>query len=151
MKYHFFKIILNFLAVVLLIVLIATPIYFARSVSKVAGVKSESDFLVVSQIEKFPNLTLEQEGDIYRIYFNKQGSVQAYLGVLIVNNPTGINRKYTIYEISGDALPFFGEDLHTTPISIVIPSKASVGISLYSIGDVTENQSVQFKITAQGE
>ena len=47
---------LNFSAVLLLSALIVGPLLIAKNMAKVAGVKSESKFLVVSQIQKFPNL-----------------------------------------------------------------------------------------------
>src|SRR3972149_2548050 len=99
---------LNFCAVLLLSALIVGPLLIARNMAKVAGVKSESRFLVVSQIEKFPNLNLTQRENTYSISFTKQGPSQAFLGVLIVNNPTGTTKTYNLEITSGEAKPFFG-------------------------------------------
>ena len=142
---NFLKITLNFLAVVLLISLIATPFLFARNFAKVAGVKSESRFLVVSQVEKFPGMEFSQEADHYQISFTNLGSSQAFLGVLIVNNPTEKAQYYSLEVTLGQASVFFGEDLDNQVSAISIPSSASVPISLYS-GDTTEVQSVEFTI-----
>jgi uncharacterized membrane protein len=60
---NFLKITTNFLAVILLISLIATPFLFARNFAKVAGVKSESKFLVISRVEEFPSMTFSQFQD----------------------------------------------------------------------------------------
>ena len=151
MKHHFLKITLNFLAVVLLISLIATPLYFARNFAKVAGVKSESKYLIVSQIEKFPNMTFSQNGDNYQISFNKLGPSQAFLGILIVNNPTKNTQTYRI-ETAGSATLFFGEDLKNQQTQISVPASASVPVSLFSGPEATaESQTVDFQITAESE
>src|SRR3989338_1223173 len=97
----------NISSVLLLVALIVGPLLIAKNMAKVAGVKSESKFLVVSQIEKFPNLALTQRENAYSISYTKQGSSQVYLGVLIINNPTGTTQAYSIGRISGDAQPFF--------------------------------------------
>src|SRR3990167_5291058 len=110
MNNHFLKITLNFMAVVLLIGLIATPFYFARNFARVAGVKSQSQFLVVSQIEKFPNMKLTQDADRYQITFEKMGPLQAFLSVLILNNPTDQTRTYQMSVTRGQTQVFFGED-----------------------------------------
>jgi|SRR3989344_5321905 len=145
MKHHFAKITLNFLAVVLLIGLIATPFYFARNFARVAGVKSQSQFLVVSQVEKFPEMILSQEADRYQITFTKLGPSQAYLGVLIINNPTNQTQTYDLKVTSGSAQVFFGEDLNNQLTQISTPSQASVPVSLFSGQDVwSENQAVEF-------
>ena len=139
------KITLNFLAVVLLIGLIATPFYFARNFARVAGVKSQSQFLVVSQVEKFPEMILSQEADRYQITFTKLGPSQAYLGVLIINNPTNQTQTYDLKVTSGSAQVFFGEDLNNQLTQISTPSQASVPVSLFSGQDVwSENQAVEF-------
>src|SRR4030067_2951864 len=109
----------NISSVLLLVALIVGPLLIAKNMAKVAGVKSESKFLVVSQIEKFPNLNLTQRENAYSISFTKQGLSQAYLGVLIVNNPRDTVQTYSLNEVSGQAQAFFGEDLgsQTTEIS----------------------------------
>lgn len=143
---------LNFCAVLLLTALIAGPLLIAKNMAKVAGVKSESKFLAVSQIEKFPNLNLTQREDAYSISYTKQGSSQAYVGVLVVNNPTDKTQTYSIERISGNAQPFFGEDLGSQTTKISVPPAASVPISLFSDAESeTESQTVEFRITAEGE
>jgi len=129
---HILKIGLNFMAVILLISLIATPFFFAKDLAKVAGVKSASKFLVISQIEKFPNLTLSQEGNEYTISFTKQGPSQAFLDILIINNPTNTTQTYSLEVISGQSKLFFGEDLQNQTTQISLPSSASASISLLS-------------------
>lgn len=150
MNNHFLKITLNFLAVALLIGLIATPIYFAKNLTKVSGVKSVSKYLVVSQVEKFPGMILNQQGDQYIISFTKLGSSQAYLGILILNNPTAETQTYNIEVTSGETQVFFGQDLENQQTQISVPSQTSVPISLMSEGN-SQNQSVQFNITANSE
>lgn len=143
---------LNFSGVLLLVSLIIGPLLIAKDMAKVAGVKSESKFLVVSQIEKFPNLSLTQKKNTYSISFTKQGPAQAYLGVLIVNNPTGTTQAYSIDRISGESQPFFGEDLDNRMIDISVPPAASVPISLFSDAESeSESQTLEFRITAEGE
>ena len=138
---------LNFCAVLLLTALIIGPLLIARNMAKVAGVKSESRFLVVSQIEKFPNLNLTQRENAYSISFTKQGLSQAYLGVLIVNNPRDTVQTYSLNEVSGQTQAFFGEDLDNQLTKISIPPAASVPISLFSdTGSETESQTVEFTI-----
>ena len=140
---------LNFSAILFLSALIVGPLLIAKNMAKVAGVKSESKFLVVSQIEKFPNLSLSQKENTYSISFTKQGPAQAYIGVLIVNNPTETTQIYSIERISGEAQPFFGEDLGNQLTKIPVPPAASVPISLFSdTGSDTETQTVEFKIQA---
>ena len=143
---------LNFCAVLLLSALIVGPLLIARNMAKVAGVKSESRFLVVSQIEKFPNLNLTQRENAYSISFTKQGSSQAYIGVLIVNNPTDTTQTYSIEIISGDAQPFFGENPDDQLTKVAVPASASVALSLFSGSEAsTDTQTVEFKITAENE
>ena len=135
----------NISAVLVLTALIAGPLLIAKNMAKVAGVKSESKFLVVSQIEKFPNLALTQRDNAYSISYTKQGPAQAYIGVLIVNNPTETTQTYTIERISGEAQPFFGEDLGSQLTKISVPSQASVPISILS-DTVSQTQTVEFRI-----
>ena len=147
MSHHLFKITLNFLAVVLLISLIATPFFFAKNFSQIAGVKTVTPYLVISQIEKFPNLTFSQNGNQYTINYTKYGNNQAFLGILIINNPTDRTQSYSLVTTSGQAKVFFGEDLQNQITSISIPSSASVPISLYSEQETLgENQTVEFTI-----
>jgi len=138
---------LNFCAVLLLTVLIAGPLLIAKNMAKVAGVKSESKFLVVSQIEKFPNLNLVQRENTYSISYTKQGPAQAYIGVLIVNNPTNSTQTYGIEVTNGASQVFFGEDLDNQQAEISVPPTASVPISLFSGSEAsTDTQTVEFSI-----
>jgi len=148
MNNHFLKITLNFMAVVLLVGLIATPFFFAKNFARVAGVKSESKYLVVSQVEKFPGMEFSQDADSYRISFSKQGPSQAYLGILIINNPTDRTQTYLLRRTSGDTKLFWGEDLNNQSTSISIPSQASVSISLISTQEASLDitQAVEFKV-----
>jgi len=144
---NYTKMLLNFLAVVLLIGLSATPFYFARNFAKVAGVKSSSPYLLVSQIEKFPNITFSQSSDAYRISLTKQGPSQAFLGVLIINNPTDRTQTYSLEVTSGQNSLFFGEDPNNLLTSIMAPSLTSVPVSLYSPEEASgESQTVEFQI-----
>lgn len=137
----------NMLAVFLLVGLIAGPIYFAKNMAKVAGVKSESRYLAVSQIEKFPNLNLTQRENAYSISYTKQGLAQAYLGVLIVNNPTVATQTYSIERISGQTQPFFGENPDDQQTNVTVPAGASVPLSLFSGEESTNsNQTAEFAI-----
>lgn len=146
MNNHLLKITLNFFAVVLLIGLIATPIYFAKNFTKVSGVKSESKYLVVSQVGKFPGMSLSQEGDRYSISFTKLGPSQAYLGVLILNNPTNESQTYSIEVQSGETQVFFGQDLNNQPTQIPVPSQTAIPISLLSETGSSGSQNVEFTI-----
>ena len=146
---NFFKITLNFLAVVLLISLIATPFFFAKNFAKVAGVKSQSQCLVVSQVEKFPNMKFTQDADRYQITFEKMGPLQAFLSVLILNNPTDQTRTYQMSVTRGQTQVFFGEDYQDPQTKVTVPPTASVPISLISDSESeTKNQSVEFVIQA---
>src|SRR3989344_7089853 len=130
---------LNFFAVILLVSLIAAPIYFAKNFAQVAGVKSEASYIASSQVDKFPQMKLEQEGDSYKISFTKQAASQAYLSVLIITNPTKESRQYTIIQPSGANKAFFGEDVNNLQREVKIPPQTSVPISLIS----TSNQNDQ--------
>lgn len=144
------KIILNFLAVVLLIGLIVTPIYFAKNFANVSGVKSQSSYIIASQLEKFPNLSLAQEGEKYTISYIKLGPHQAFLGILILNNPTKETQTYWIEKLAGVGIVFFGQDLDNQLTTISVPSLTSIPISLYSEEESTaSSQTVDFKITVQ--
>lgn len=144
------KILLNFLTVVLLVGLIATPIYFAKNFAKVSGAKSESSYLVVSQVEKFPNLSLTQEAEKYSITYSKLGSSQAFLGVLILNNPTKETQTYDIAKLSGEASVFFGQNLNDQKTQISVPSATSVPISLFSSEESTvSTQTVEFTVNSE--
>ena|SRR3989344_4433708 len=140
----------NISSVLLLVALIVGPLLIAKNMAKVAGVKSESRYLVVSQIEKFPNFALTQRDDTYSISYSKQGPSQAYIGVLIVNNPTETTQTYNLEIISGEAKPFFGENPDDQSTKVTVPSQASVPLSLFSDArSESENQTVEFRIQAE--
>lgn len=141
----FTKIVLNFSAVVLLISIIAVPFYFANNFAKVAGVKSESKYLIVSQIDKFPNLKFSQAGDTYQISFTKMGPSQAFLDILVLNNPTSEPQTYIVQKNTGTADIFFGHNLDDIRRKISVPSNSSVPLSIYS-ADGYLDQSVEFTI-----
>ena len=149
-KHHFIKIAANFFATSILIAILAMPILFAANFTKIAGVKNQSKFLIVSQIDKFPDMTLSQQEDRYKISFDKLGPSQAFLSVLILNNPTNQTQTYSLEITSGSTTAFFGEDLDNLITKIPVPSQTSVPISLYSSDkDTTPNQTIEFKILTQ--
>ena len=148
MKHHLLKISLNFSAVLLLLVLIVIPIYFAKNFAQVAGVKSQSNYLLVSQIDKFPGMTFSQSGQNYTIEFTKQATSQAYLALFIINNPTNNAKTYTIKSNIGNNTLFFGEDLKNQQSKINIPAQSSAPISLLSESE-TDTQSATFQIHAE--
>src|SRR3990167_3065388 len=138
----------NISSVLLLVALIVGPLLIAKNMAKVAGVKSESRYLVVSQIEKFPNLILSQKENVYSISYTKQSPAQAYIGVLIVNNPTATTQTYNLEIISGEAKPFFGENPDDQLTKIAVPASASVALSLFSSPEASsEAQTVEFRIS----
>lgn len=144
------KIVLNFLAIVLLASLIATPIYFAKNFAKVSGVKSESSYLIASQIEKFPNLSLTQEAEKYSITYSKLGPSQAFLGILILNNPTKETQTYWIEKIAGVGTIFFGQNLDNQLTQISLPTQTSIPVSLYSDEESTAStQTVEFTTNSE--
>ncbi|KKR86114.1 MAG: hypothetical protein UU34_C0021G0008 [Candidatus Curtissbacteria bacterium GW2011_GWA1_41_11] len=145
-NHHFLKISLNFAAVILLLTLVVTPFYFARQFSQVSGVKSETQYLVVSQVEKFPGMYLSQTGNRYEISFERQNPSQAYMAVLIVNNPTNKAKTYSLQASSGATTAFFGEDLDSLLTQINVPAGVSVPISLISQGDSASTQTIELSI-----
>jgi len=145
-KHHLLKATLNFSAIVILLALIVTPFYFARNFSQVSGVKSEAQYLVVSQVEKFPGMFLSQAENKYEISFERQNPSQAYLAVLIVNNPTNETKTYSLQASSGATTAFFGEDLNNLLNQISVPAGASVPISLISQGDSVSTQTIEISI-----
>ena len=136
----FTKSLLNLSAVFLLATLIATPLYFAKNFAKVAGVKSENKYLVVSQTDKFPNITLTQTGDQFTVNYNKFSDNQAFLGILVLYNPTSEPQTYSLV---GDREVFFGQNLEDKKNQITVPSGASISISIHS---QSSSQSSKFSI-----
>src|SRR3989344_4495975 len=106
-KHHLLKISLNFSATVLLLALLALPFYFARSFSQVSGAKSETPYLIISQVEKFPGMYLAQSGNRYEISFERQNPSQAYISVLVLNNPSSETKAYSLRASSGATTVFF--------------------------------------------
>ena len=147
MKHHLLKIGLNCSAVFILLVLIATPIYFAKNFAQVSGVKSQSNYLLVSQIDKFPGITFTQTDQNYTINFTKQATSQAYLALFIINNPTNSAKTYTIRSNNTKNTLFFGEDLNHQQTTINIPTQSSAPISLLSQSP-QDVQSATFQIRA---
>ncbi len=125
----------NFLATFLLVALIVSPIYFAKNFSQVAGVKTESRYLLISQTDKFPNMTFTQSGQTYQLSFTKQSQNQAFLSVFIVNNPTQSPQKYTLKTPSAQTAIFFGDDVNNLQSSVVVPAQSSVPISIFAKTD----------------
>lgn len=140
MKHHLLKITLNLLAVFVLISLVAAPFYFAHKSTDIAGVTSQSAFLLISQIEKFPQMKFSQDGTKYTLAL--PNSANAYLGVLILTNPTGSTKTYSIESRHGI---FFGENLEDQISSVSLPSGTSIPISIFS----REDKEVEFKIIYQ--
>lgn len=144
---HFLKITLNFCAVVLLVSLLLAPFLFARSFVRVAGVKSESKYLLISQVEKFGGITFSQNSLDYKIAFSKLGASQAFLGVLILNNPGAAAQTYSIEVLAGEANVFFGEDLNNQLFTIAVGPQTSVPISIYSdVASGLDSQTAEFAI-----
>lgn len=146
MKNHLANIIANFSLVVILVVLIATPMYFAKNFTQVAGVKTQSQYLLVSQVEKFPNLKLNQESENYSVTWNKTASHLAFTGVFILNNPTKTPLSYKIETKNGSAEVFFGEDIENKLIEVLLPSSTSAPVSIYAPENV---QTAQFRISVK--
>jgi hypothetical protein len=147
MKHNLLKVTLNFSAVVLLLALIITPIYFATNFAQVSGVKSQSNYLLVSQIDKFPGMTFSQSGQNYTINFTKQATSQAYLALFIINNPTNGAKTYKIMSNNSKNTLFFGEDLKNQLNKINIPAQSSAPISLLSESP-SDVQTVTFQMSS---
>lgn len=137
MKLHIVKITTNFFAILSLLALISAPIYFASKFTNVAGVKSESKYLIISQTEEFPGMKFSQEGTTYTLAL--PDSAEAYLAVLILNNPTNQSRTYTI--VDNDKV-FFGENLEDKITVVSLPAGLSIPVSVLSQG----NTEVEFTI-----
>ena len=147
---HFLQIAVNFLAVAFLLTLLGAPFYFAKEASKpasIAGAKIGNSYIIVSQIDKFPNLRLSQEGNLYKVTYKKVSPSQAFTGVVLITNVTNKTQNYEIVRVSGEAAIFFGENLNDQSTKAAVPSGTSIPISLFS-GDENQNQSVEFTITA---
>lgn len=145
---HFFVSLANFFAVLVLLAIFASPFYIAGNLTKVAGVKTAAPYLITSQIEKFPNVTLSQKGQTYRISYTKLSQSQEFQELLILTNPAAHAQKYQITKISGYADVYFGKESNNKTVQISLPTGSSVPISLFS-GDFDQSYSVEFKIDTQ--
>ncbi len=139
---------LNFLAILLLITLIAAPIYFAQNINKIAGVKTESSYLLISQTEKFPGMTFSQSDNAYTVGFTKQAQKQAYLSVLIINNPTAQTKSYIIQNRSTTSEAFFGENINDPQRSVTLPAQSSLPISIIA-RNALQQEEISFKIQTE--
>lgn len=124
---HVFYSAANLLTFLFLVMLIGIPFYFAKNTSKVAGVKSESHYLLISQLENFPNITAEQVGKKYTLAINKLSSPTLFTEIFIINNPTS---TYKTYEISSSENVFFGTSQSSIKKNIVVAPNTSVPISV---------------------
>lgn len=141
------NIIPNFFASLVLLSLLFAPVFFAGNLARVAGVKTESRYLLVSQIEKFPNMTFSQNQNQYQVTFTKFGPSQAFLAIALINNPTDRSQTYEIKETSGSAKLFFGDNLQNQQVKITLPSQVTVPVSLISGQEATSaSQTAEFKI-----
>lgn len=129
---HLFASLVNFAAVIVLLVIIATPFYFAGNMAKVAGIKSTAPYLITSQIEKFPNVSLTQQGQMYQISYTKLSQVQEFQELLILTNPTTSTQNYRVLTISGESRVYFGKVAENQAAQISLPAASSVPISLFS-------------------
>lgn len=145
---HYLTSFANFFAILVLLGIFASPFFIARNLTKVAGVKSTAPYLITSQIEKFPNVSLSQTGQDYRITYSKQSPNQEFQELLILTNPTSGTKKYQISQPSGNAQVFFGKDSQVPSVQISLPSGSSVPISLFSASQ-DQNYSVEFTIGTQ--
>lgn len=132
MKKHFFKITLNFLAIILLLAAITAPFYFAKNLAQVAGVNTESTYLIVPQVEKFPNLKYSASGNSLEIKLSKQAISQAYLSAAVLTNPSDQDKTYSVFNKRGEPTIFFGEDLQNQITKVRVPPKLSIPISILS-------------------
>lgn len=139
---------INFLTITVLLALFVLPMYFARNFTQVAGVKTESPYLMVSQISKFPNLTYEQVGDNYKVSVTKQAQSQAFLSVFIINNPTKTSKTYSIETEAGESEVFFGEDLQNKLATITVPTESSITLSILT-SSIADHDTIEFKITSR--
>jgi hypothetical protein len=147
---HAYLVFLNLVAVFVLLLLLGMPFYFASTITKpanVAGAKSQRPFVVISQVDKFPNIKLLQQDDSYKITFEKIAPSQAFTSLLLITNPTNRAQNYSIIKTAGDAEVFFGEDLENRQTTITAPSSVSIPISIYSAKESSaSSQTVDFQV-----
>lgn len=147
MRRKLFLVLANFSAAIFLLGLLVGPFYFAHNFANVAGIKSETPFLLVSQVEKFPGMSFKEDSGRYTISFIKISSSQAFLGILVLNNPTDRTQSYIIDMTSGKSKVFFGEDLQNQQTTITLPTQTSVPVSLLS--NDPGDTSVEFQIAVK--
>ena len=149
---HVYLVFINLIAVFVLLLLLGTPFYFASTISKpasIAGAKSQRPYMIISQVDKFPNVKLSQQEDNYKITFEKIAPSQAFTSLLLITNPTNRSQNYSIIKTGGDAEIFFGEDLENRQTSVLAPSSVSIPISIYSAKESSaSSQTVDFQIEA---
>lgn len=142
---HVFAAFANFALVIVFLLIVISPFFLAKNITKVAGVKTETPYLITSQIQKFPNVSFSQEGETYRFTYSKASLNQEYRGLLVLTNPTSESKEYKISRLSGYADVYFGEDSKTAASQIFLPAGSSVPISLFS-GSLDQTLTVEFKI-----
>lgn len=136
----------NFFAITLLLAIISLPLYFAKNFAQVSGLKNQTDYLVTSQIDKFPNLSLAQNGDEFQVTLEKYpGASAAFLGILQITNPTNTQKKYQIKNLSSGSEAFFGEDSQDRQIEITLPPTTTTPLSVFSSKE-SQAGSVTFSI-----
>jgi len=149
---HVYLVFINLIAVFVLLLLLGTPFYFASTISKpasIAGAKSQRPYMIISQVDKFPNVKLSQQEDNYKITFSKIAPSQAFTSLLLITNPTNRTQSYKIVKTAGDAEVFFGENLKNRQTSVLAPSSVSIPISVYSAKESSaSSQTVDFQIEA---
>lgn len=137
----------NFSGIVVLILIIALPFLLANRIVKVAGVKTSVPYLISSQIQYFPNLSLSQEGQIYSLTYSKSAPSQLFQSVLILTNPTGSTQNYSLVTVSGQDQVFLGVDPKNQVKKIALPSGASIPISIFSDDpNYSQNSKLDFSI-----
>ena len=145
---HYLTAIANFLAVLVLLGIFASPFFIARNLTKVAGIKSTAPYLITSQIEKFPNVSFSQTGQVYSIAYSKLSQNQEFQELLILTNPASHAQKYQISKLSGTADVFLGTDSKAGVTHITLPAGSSVPVSLFS-PSLDQIYSVEFTIDTQ--
>ncbi|MBI3341502.1 hypothetical protein HY024_00085 [Candidatus Curtissbacteria bacterium] len=146
---HLVTVVANFFGMLVLVSLLALPFYFSSKVvqsGNVAGVKSTSPYILISQIDKFPGLQFSQQSNNYKISFDKISKSQAFIGVLLISNPTNKSQTYQLISQNTTAKMFFGDDLNNQIQMITLPSAATVPLSIYSVG-LPDQETVEFKIS----
>lgn len=148
MNRPFVNISINFLAALLLLSVILVPLFFVNNFAKVAGVKTESPYLLIPQVDKFPSAIFEQAERTYTVKIKKQSPKQVYLSILIINNPTPITKKYKLINYSEENSAFFGEEISSMEKTVILPSGTSSPISISTTKN-EEDAIVTFEIESE--